>query len=236
MKKRYNQFIDAGMSIKECNVGMHRDVDEGGSFMDAVLLAAGNSVRFGANKLLYDLEGKKMYRHILEPLYRMKQTGRFGQIVVVSQYEEIFADIESSFPEIKTVSNPEPERGISGSIRLALEKLMEVSPDSEGCLFTVADQPCLTAESLEKLTRTWEKYPEGIVAACHGGWVGNPVVFHKKYYEELKALAGDVGGKKVLRMHEEDVRLCEIPRRELLDMDTPEAVRGIDATIGEAGR
>lgn len=190
--------------------------------MDAILLAAGNSVRFGENKLLYRLDGKKMYRYVLELLYQMKQEGYFENIVVVSQYEEIFEDIRVSFPGIESVRNPQPQKGISGSIKLGIEKLEEIAPNSRGCLFTVADQPYLTAESLRKLNQTWEENAEGIVAAACGDWVGNPVVFHAKYYEELKSLTGDVGGKKVLRRHEEDARLCEIPGRELRDMDTPD--------------
>lgn len=188
--------------------------------MDAILLAAGNSVRFGGNKLLYPLDGKKMYRYVLELLYQMMQDGDFENIVVVSQYEEIFEDIRNAFPGIASVRNPEPEKGISGSVRLGIEKLGEVSPDSRGCLFTVADQPYLTAESLKMLKATWEESPEGIVAAACGDWAGNPVAFARKYYEELKELTGDVGGKNVMRRHEEDVRLCEVPGRELEDMDT----------------
>lgn len=188
--------------------------------MDAVLLAAGNSERFGENKLLYPLKGKKMYRYVLELLYAMMQERHIENIVVVSQYEEIFEDIRNSFPGIASVRNPQPEKGISGSIRLGIEKLEEISPDSRGCLFAVADQPYLTAESLQKLKQTWEESPEGIVAAACGDWVGNPVVFDRKYYEELRSLTGDIGGKKVMRRHGEDARLCEVPDRELKDMDT----------------
>ena len=33
-----------------------------------IMLAAGNSRRFGANKLLYEIAGIPMYRHVLEQL------------------------------------------------------------------------------------------------------------------------------------------------------------------------
>ena len=42
-----------------------------------IMLAAGNSRRFGSNKLLYEIEGKPMYRHILEKL-----------LIVAEQLEE----------------------------------------------------------------------------------------------------------------------------------------------------
>lgn len=45
-----------------------------------VMLAAGNSRRFGSNKLLYEIDGKPMYRHILEKL-----------MVVAEQLEEMEA-------------------------------------------------------------------------------------------------------------------------------------------------
>ena len=38
-----------------------------------IMLAAGNSRRFGSNKLLYEIEGKPMYRHILENLTAVAQ-------------------------------------------------------------------------------------------------------------------------------------------------------------------
>ncbi len=81
-------------------------------------LAAGNSTRFGSNKLLYRLNGKCMYRYGLEVVAALWQKGLLDTIVIVTQYEEIIYDIEAHFPYMKTVNNPHPEAGISGSIRL----------------------------------------------------------------------------------------------------------------------
>lgn len=186
--------------------------------MDAILLAAGNSSRFGTNKLLYELDGKRMYRYVLEKLYRQKRMGNLNRIVVVSQYEEIFADIRENFPEIETVLNPQPERGIASSLKLGLEVLQKEV--SQACLFAVADQPCLTETSLEKMIRMWERKPGGIVAAACGEKTGNPVIFSEKYYGELMELNGDVGGKCVVRRHPGEVALCEMPTEELRDFDT----------------
>lgn len=229
--------------------------------MDAILLAAGNSTRFGKNKLLYRLDGKPMYRYILELLYEQKKENVLDHVIVVSQYDEIFDDIRTNFPGVETVKNPAPELGISGSIRLGLAHLEQVigkeqvagrcetqktgrtvdsepeadseskadkcgqkSKKSEACLFTVADQPFISLESLVKLEQCYRESAAEIVAAVHDDWIGNPVIFSEKYYEELKCLSGDTGGKKVLRRHMDDVGFCEIPARELEDMDTQEAV------------
>ena len=65
-------------------------------------------------------------------------------------------------------------------------------------MFAVADQPYLTRESLENMVETWEVSKKGILVSENAGRMGNPVIFAYKYYEELKKLEGDVGGKCVL--------------------------------------
>ena len=48
--------------------------------IDLILLAAGNSRRFGSNKLLYEVDGKPMYAHMLEKLLSIaEQENREGE-------------------------------------------------------------------------------------------------------------------------------------------------------------
>ena len=166
-----------------------------------------------------------MYRYILERLYHQKQEKHLEHVIVVSQYDEVFEDIDLHFPGIEVVRNPAPEKGISGSVRLGMERLEQLNKLSAACLFTVADQPFLTLESLKRVERFWEDHSCGIVAAASGKRIGNPVIFGSEYYKELKCLNGDTGGKKVMYKHMEDAGFCEIPAGELMDLDTMEAVR-----------
>ena len=193
------------------------------------LLKEGNVlILIGSNKLLYRLNGKCMYRYGLEVVAALWQKGLLDTIVIVTQYEEIIYDMEAHFPYMKTVNNPHPEAGISGSIRLGVEKLIELeekcgktgSRKREGCMFAVADQPYLTRESLENMVETWEVSKKGILVSENAGRMGNPVIFAYKYYEELKKLEGDVGGKCVLKKHLDDVQMFEMPASELKDLDS----------------
>lgn len=92
--------------------------------MDAIMLAAGNSTRFGENKLLRPLDQKPVYRYMLELLYQKQKENKLKRLIIVSQYDEIFQDIKANFPGIETVVNPEPEKGISRSVRLGLMHLL----------------------------------------------------------------------------------------------------------------
>lgn len=212
--------------------------------MDAIMLAAGNSTRFGENKLLYLLDGKPVYRYMLELLYQKQKEHRLRHVVVVSQYEEILNDVRQHFKGVRAVRNPEPERGISGSLRLGLACIMGQGQEhvdaavpggavSGACLFAVADQPGFSVLSLEKLLDFWQAHSYGIVAAGtavadakHDSSVElkNPVIFSSAYYQELLSIIGDAGGKQVIRRHMEDTGICRLPAAELEDLDTREAL------------
>ncbi len=195
--------------------------------MDAVMLAAGNSSRFGENKLLYPLDHKPVYRYMLELLYKKQKEHKLRHITAVSQYDEILKDIEEHFPGIVPVRNPEPEKGISVSVRLGLSSLMHA--DSQACLFAVADQPGFSETSFDRLINFWQSHDYGIAAAASaqpdaGLKMKNPVIFSKKYYQQLCSLTGDAGGKQVIRRYMEDTGLCEVPPFELEDLDTKDAL------------
>lgn len=72
-----------------------------------IMLAAGNSRRFGSNKLLYEIDGKPMYQHILEKLMTVANTPE--SITVVTQYEEI--EQKARTLGTKVYINPHPDEG-----------------------------------------------------------------------------------------------------------------------------
>lgn len=167
-----------------------------------IMLAAGNSRRFGSNKLVYHVEGKEMYLHTLEQLFLVKEALQEGvscQITVVTQYQEITEAAKKMGAHV--LLNAHPEEGISSSLKIGLRANL----DSRACLFTVADQPWLTAETVECLIREFLESGRDIGCISQDGTPGNPCIFAEKYYQELLMLEGDKGGKKVLKAHPEDV-------------------------------
>lgn len=183
-----------------------------------IMLAAGNSRRFGSNKLLYPVEGKAMYLRILENLLQVKNRveadGRFCSVTVVTQYPEIGKAAAERGAEV--IYNSHPERGISSSLKLGLD----ANPKADACLFTVSDQPWLTKETILTLIRRHLASDKGITCLESGGNSGNPCMFSKDYYPELLALEGDTGGKMVINRHMEDVlRIPVADARQLYDVD-----------------
>lgn len=178
-----------------------------------VLLAAGDSRRFGGNKLLAEVDGRLMYRHVADEVNAMPEDF-FAKKIVVSQYDEILEDLGRE--GFETVKNNQSALGISYSVHLALEQI----PEHYAVCFSVSDQPWLTRETIRGLVTAFRKNTRGMVCASWEGMDGNPVVFSPEYRKELLALSGDVGGRRILMAHPEDVaRFVAGSSRELVDVD-----------------
>jgi len=189
-----------------------------------VLLAAGDSRRFGSNKLLSSFNGKPMYRCLTDQLAQLSES-LFARKILVTQYEEIAVDLGRQGYVV--VRNTQSERGISHSIHLALENL----PDEiDAVCFSVCDQPWLQGSTIEALLRGWQTSGRGIGCLSCQGRTGNPVVFSRKYFSQLLSLIGDVGGKVVMKKHLEDVFFYKINnKKELLDIDKNTCHKDMDS-------
>ena len=62
------------------------------------MLAAGNSSRFGENKLLYPIDGKPMVMHAVERALSLKSRGLLDRVLLVTQYGRVAEIIENEFP------------------------------------------------------------------------------------------------------------------------------------------
>lgn len=183
-----------------------------------VVMAAGNAARFGENKLAAVVRGKPLLQYALDAVPRDAPDA----VCVVTQYGE--AERLAARYGFQVVRNDRPQEGLSRTVRLGTEALRE---RCGAILYLVSDQPLLRRESVAALLVFYRAHPNHIVAASHGGRRGNPCVFPARYFDELCQLTGDVGGSAVIRKHEDALLLFEVDERELLDVDTKEALRAL---------
>lgn len=182
-----------------------------------ILLAAGNSKRFQGNKLLAVLDNKPIYLHIVDKIIPMN----INYKVLVTQYDTIIDTLKNNaqYHSLKIIKNNHSNLGISYSIKLGIESIQDEEP--EGYLFAVCDQPWIKRESLEKLVKTFLNTEKGIVCFSVNNQLGNPVIFDKKYKEELLNLEGDIGGKTIIKKYFDDLKIISpSDPEELIDIDT----------------
>ncbi len=179
-----------------------------------IMLAAGSGRRFGENKLLYPLEGKPMYLHLLERLAAVCAKDGRRNLFVVSRYEEILRKTEELGGQ--PVFGARSGEGIAYSIRAGVERAKEM----DAWAFFAADQPWLRQETIERFLRKMEEGSCALGCVRHGGQSGNPTWFTRAYREELMALEGDRGGKRIILAHEEACVYADVADgRELADVD-----------------
>ena len=186
--------------------------------LGCVVMAAGESRRFGeANKLLQEFDGVPLYVRALSAVPEQV----FDRVCVVTGY----APIQSLARErgFLTAVNDRPELGISRTIQLGLEQM----PDCDGVMFMTTDQPLLTADTLRKLAAAFAEDSNCMYAAAHDGKRGNPCLFPRDLFDELRALEGDAGGSRVIKKHPDRLHLLEVPAAELEDCDTAEALNAL---------
>ena len=165
-----------------------------------------------------------MYQHVLEIAAHMDETEfqefTIGEKIVVTQYEEIREAAQQAGLGCRI--NKESELGISHSIRLGVEAVEELSKGGtqDAILFVVCDQPELTEEVFYGLIRSYEASSKRIACVADGERLGNPVIFDSAYWEDLKSLCEEQGGKTVLKRHREDVELYQVKDgKKLRDID-----------------
>lgn len=189
-------------------------------------LAAGNSRRFGENKLLYPLDGKAVYRHLLDRLAQIAGRHENWELLVVTQYERILEELAPLVKagRLQTVFSPDSEKGISYTIRAGIEAAE--AQKAEKCAFFVADQPYLKEKTAEDFLKYMENANAALGCVFCGGESGNPAWFSKPYFSELERLSGDCGGKKVLKQHLKSLIPFPIENeQELKDLDRKEDLR-----------
>lgn len=195
-----------------------------------IYMAAGNSRRFGSNKLLYELDGKPMYRHLLDHLVeikdrynKLKSDSPVIDITVVTRYREIL-DYCSSIPDCHAVLSPDSEKGISYTIKAGIMAVQEQKKTGmqDYYMFAVADQPYLKSQSVIKLIDRGLENTGGKQLAFSlrcGAAVGNPCVFNSSLIPQLLSLEGDKGGRSVAKKHD-CVYVDVADASELMDIDS----------------
>lgn len=160
-------------------------------------MAAGNSRRYGKNKLLDLTGGKPLYLYGLEVLKKVTEKREECRVLVVSRYPEIRRKGESM--GFQAVDSPESVQGASYTIKNGIKSIRGLK-EEDYLTFVVADQPYLTVDSVLRLVE--HAHGNTVTARLfYEGCPGNPVLFSAKLVPELLALEGDQGGGVVVKKH-----------------------------------
>ena len=171
----------------------------------AVVLAAGAGSRFGGAKLLARFDGKPVLQHVLDAL---AEAGLDDPIVVLAPGNDL-PGLE--WRRAERITNPDPGRGLSSSLRLGWQRAHETAPAPDAVLIALGDQPLIQAGVLSAVAAMALDPDRPIVAARYSGTgAHNPVRIEASGADLVAEAAGDRGLGPVLERHPELVRWFDV--------------------------
>ena len=194
--------------------------DDIGPEIGGVLLAAGQSRRMGrANKMLVEVDGIPMVVHAARSLL----ASNASPVVVVLGHrpEQVERALEGL--DVRFVHNPEYAEGLSTSLRAGLAAL---PASCDGAVVALGDMPGVRAEDIDMLIGEFDPAAgQSIIVPTHDGKRGNPVIWARRYFDEISSVSGDVGARHLIGANPDQVYEVRTDNPGvLIDLDTPEAV------------
>jgi molybdenum cofactor cytidylyltransferase len=193
---------------------------DGNRNVAAVILAAGRSTRMGGpNKLLAELGGRPLVRIVTEQALASKARG----VIVVTGHQA--DEVQKALRGLKVtfVHNPDFAEGLAGSVKAGIAA---VPADADGAVICLGDMPLISAQLIDRLIEAFAPDRGNLITVpVSDGRRGNPVLWSRRFFNELMTLEGDIGARHLIARHGEAV--AEVPvdgHGAFLDIDTPQAL------------
>jgi molybdenum cofactor cytidylyltransferase len=206
----------------------------------AILLAAGSSRRYGAaNKLLAEIDGQPLLSRMAAALVEAK----FNPIIVVTGHEATLIQhaLAPFVDRVRFAHNAQHTLGMGSSIAVGIAALAacidgtDSANQPSGALIAQGDMPDVTAALLTNLSERFQSsgadrvtvpWLPGALSSDRSsgrGRHGNPVIWPRRLFPALAALAGDQGGKALLQAEGSAIeRVITADLAAAVDIDTPE--------------
>jgi len=181
----------------------------------AVVLAAGQGLRFGSQKLLAPLGDRPLLQHALDAVNRSS----LSPIVLVLGADADAIASGVRLGRARLVRNPDHATGQASSLKLGLRSL----DTSDAAVVVLGDQPKVSPALLDAVVAAQRSSGAPAVVCAQDGRRSPPTLLHRDLWREVDRLRGDTGAREVLA-HHPDVAVFEVADvlARLDDVDTPE--------------
>ncbi|MGI9252400.1 MAG: nucleotidyltransferase family protein [Thermomicrobiales bacterium] len=170
----------------------------------AVVLAAGQSSRLGWPKQLLDLGGVPLVTRVVRTAF----AAGLSDVIVVTgaAADRVETAVAALHPAI--AFNPRFAEGQSTSLAVGIAAVPE---DADAAIVLLGDQPGVDPAVIRAVVAAFRESGAAIVAPVYGKILGNPVLFRRDLFPDLRALTGDEGARALIRSRMADVHRVPVP-------------------------
>jgi molybdenum cofactor cytidylyltransferase len=179
-----------------------------------IVLAAGQSSRFGSTKLLESIGDQPIIRRVISAVRSSPVS--FVHVVVGHDADLLIRETTTLCEQV--IVNSDFEDGIGASIAAGMKSL---PTDCDAVLIVLGDQPLISASILNVLVEKWLEQPHLAVLSGYLGTYGPPSLFPRNLFPELSSLCKDSGARSFLK--DGEFRVVEFDDPDSFsDVDTPD--------------
>jgi molybdenum cofactor cytidylyltransferase len=188
----------------------------GGGMIQALVLAAGESMRMGMLKPLLRFGETTFLEQIIGVLRRSEVDGI--TVVLGAKAETVRVSVDLS--QVNVVIN---EGYREGQLSSLIAGLRSIAPAVEAIVLCLVDHPFITAETVSRLIGAFGQTRKPIVLPVFGGRRGHPALFAREVFDELIGAPAQEGARHVVQANRDRVFEVEVADGAVLTkIDTPE--------------
>lgn len=192
-----------------------------------IILAAGQSRRFGAVKLIAKVSTGNGLVPMLQWQYSKLQDFQWPILIATGQYHSLLSQLDIA-PDLLHICD-QAHLGMGHSISQISQIAQELYQPSH-LLFMLADQVALTTADLTLLINQAKVSPNKIITSKTAQGLTAPSVFPARLLPELSRLSGDKGAKSIIKKHINDTQVVAIDNAQV-DIDTEQDLLTWNRTI-----
>ena len=194
-----------------------------------IVLAAGESRRFGSHKLLAPFRKHPLAWHAFTAAAQAVDRGGLEAAVVVCAPEDAAVEAMAVAARLKTTTSPDTT--MAASLRCGLSFLAEQLEPPDAALIFLADQPLLLPTQIDAVLAAAAR---SSAQACRPRYQatpdapGHPVFLRRAAWGIAETLAGDQGFRELIASGRLSLEICELPGA-CPDIDTPADLTTLEA-------